>query len=111
MFKEEDLQKIYDKTEEVTGSVLSNRNRKRSNVYAKKIYCHIARQKGHTLQSIGGLAGLNHATVLYHCADTPYLLKQDEDFFKNYLKVQGRPTGENKTRDFFDLSIAKFLKK
>lgn len=106
-----ELEKIYNKVKEVTGIDIKTRNRKRQVIYAKKIYCAIARQKGHTFQSIGDYIGADHATVLWHCQDTPYLLKQDEQFMNNYLRVQGKPTEGKCERDYFDLSVALHLMK
>ena len=54
---------------------------------------------------------INHATVIWHCNDTEYLLKQDKVFYGNYLRVQGQPVEGKSERDYFDLAIANHLKR
>jgi chromosomal replication initiation ATPase DnaA len=100
------LESIYKKVKQVTEVDVRTKSRLRNNIYAKKIYCTIARQKGHTFKTIGDFIGIDHATVLWHCNDTKYLLKQDESFMNNYLRVQGKPVEGKICRDFFDMSVA-----
>ncbi len=107
----EELKKIINKVQEVTGVDIRTRSRKQNIVYAKKIYFHIARQKGYTFQEIGKEIKADHATVIWHCQDTPHLLKQDERFMNNYLRVQGKPVDGKVSREFFDLAIALHTKK
>lgn len=107
----QELDKIINKVKEVTGIDIQTKSRKQEIVYAKKIYFHIARQKGYSFQSIADKLNMNHATVIFHCYDTPYLLKQDKKFFNDYLRVQGKPVEGKCSRDYFDLSIANFYKK
>mgnify|MGYP005993807127 CR=1 FL=1 len=82
------LERIYNNVVNITGVEIKNKSRKRDIVYAKKIYCNLAREKGYTFKAIGEFIGLNHATVVWHNNDTPYLLKQDKEFMDNYLKVK-----------------------
>ena len=105
------LNTLINKVQIITGVDIRVKSRKRDVIYAKKIYYSIARQKGYTYDKIGSLLGADHATVLWHCADTPYLLKQDEHFMNNYLRVQGKPTNGKCERDFFDMAIALHTKK
>lgn len=102
----EKLQVLADRVMKVTGiDILNDKRRLRDIVYAKKIFYYCARKKLITFQQIADFMGANHATVIYHNTDTPYLLKQDSEFFSNYLRVQGRPQGISNSRMYFDLTI------
>ena len=45
---------------------ISSNSRKRNNVYAKRIYCKIARDLGYVFSNISGNINMNHATMIYH---------------------------------------------
>lgn len=60
------LQLIYNACCEVTELDLSKKTRQREYVYARMVYFHLARHKtNESLSKIGGLVGLNHATVMH----------------------------------------------
>ena len=107
----EQLEKIVSKIKDVTGVDIRTKKRQREIVYAKKIYCYVARQKGYGFKVIGDQINIDHATVMWHCNDTEYLLKQDKQFMNDYLRVQGKPTEGKCSRDYFDLSIAQYQRK
>ena len=108
----EQLTTIVERVERVTGvNVNRNKTRLQHIVYAKKLYCYSARQKNITFHEIANHIGMNHATVMWHCNDTEYLLKQDKVFYGNYLRVQGQPAEGKSERDYFDLAIAQHLKR
>ena len=107
----EQLEKIVSKIKDVTGIDIRTKKRQREIVYAKKMYCYIARQRGYGFQKIADQIGINHATVIWHCNDTEYLLKQDKQFMNDYLRVQGKPTEGKCSRDYFDLAIAQHERK
>lgn len=108
---EQELEKIVLKIKDVTGVDIRTRNRTRHIVNAKKIYCHVARQKGYTFSQIAKQISINHATVMWHCSDAEYLFRQDKKFFNDYLRVQGKPTEGKCERDYFDLNIARYYKR
>ena len=109
---QEQLSTIVNRVEKVTGiNVIGNKNRKQHIVYAKKLYCYSARKKNITFHEIADFIKINHATVIWHCNDTEYLLKQDKVFYGNYLRVQGQPAEGKSERDYFDLAIAQHLKR
>ena len=107
----EQLEKIVSKIKDVTGIDIRDKSRKQEIVFAKKIYCHIARQKGYIFKTIGDHVGINHATVIWHCNDAENLFSQDKMFYNNYLRVQGKPTEVKCSRDYFDLAIAQHEKR
>ncbi len=102
----ERLETIYNRVLKVTGvDIKADKRRLRDVVYAKKIFYYSARKKMITFQQIADFLGANHATVIHHNNDTPYLLKQDKIFFSNYLRVQGQPVEGKSSRLYFDLII------
>jgi chromosomal replication initiation ATPase DnaA len=102
----ERLEKLYNRVLVVTGIDIKNeKSRLQDVVYAKKIFYYCARKKMFTFHQIADFLKCNHATVIHHCRDTPYLLKQDPAFMTNYLRVQGQPIEGKSSRLYFDLMI------
>lgn len=103
---EQRLEKIKQRVLEVTGvDVTVEKRRFQEIIYAKKIFCTVARQKKATFHQIGDFLRCNHATVINHTKDFDYLCKFDDQVKKNYLRVMGMPQEGRLTRDFFDLSL------
>ena len=102
----EKLERLSQRVLNITGvDIKGDKRRLRDVVYAKKIFYYSARKKLITFQQIADFLGANHATVIHHNNDTPYLLKQDKEFFSNYLRVQGQPVEGKSSRMYFDLMI------
>lgn len=103
---QERLEKIQLRVIKVTGvDVVKEKRRFQEIVYAKKIFCTVARQKKATFHQIGDFMSCNHATVINHTKDFDYLCKFDENVRANYLRVMGMPVDGKLERDMFDLTI------
>jgi len=46
---------------------IATRSRKRKYVYARKVFCKLARETGATFKAIGNEINTNHDLVLFHC--------------------------------------------
>lgn len=102
----ENLEKIKNKVEKVTGvDVSTQKTRHADYINAKKIFSVLARKRGYTFQQIAAYLGLTHASVINHTKDFEFLLKYDPQLRENYLRVQGIPNPNSKSRDYFDLLI------
>jgi hypothetical protein len=102
----ERLEKIHKRVLEVTGvDVKKEKRRFQEIIYAKKIFCVVARQKRATYHQISDFLGNNHATCINHSKDFEYLCKTDDELKRNYLRVLGMPQEGKLTRDFFDLTL------
>ena len=70
---------MIDRIKELTGIDITDKTRKRNVVELKALYCYLMKQKGNTYTSIGKQIGLNHATIIHHYKEYPYIRKNRED--------------------------------
>ena len=106
-----ELDKIINRVNDVNCVDIRIKGRKKEVVYARKMYSHIAYQKGYSYTTIAERLNMTHASILHHRNDSEWLLENDEHFKSAYLLCQGKPVLKNIGRDFFDLSIAKYTQK
>lgn len=103
---EQRLERIKDRVLRVTGvDVTKEKRRFQEIIYAKKIFCVVARQKMATYLQISEFLDNNHATCINHVRDFEYICKTDEQLKRNYLRVLGMPVEGKIERDFFDMTI------
>lgn len=103
---EQRLEKIRERVLKVTGvDVVTEKRRFQEIIYAKKIFCTVARQKMATYHQIGNFLRMNHASCINHTKDFDYLCKFDEQVKRNYLRVLGMPQEGKMSRDYFELSL------
>lgn len=103
---EEQLEKISSRVLDVTGvNVREEKRRLREIVYAKKLFCVVARKYNVTYQQMADFLGNNHATCINHTRDFEYLCKFDPQLNSNYLRVLGMPQEGKLSRDMFDLTL------
>lgn len=106
-----ELINLIEKVNKVNGVDIRIKGRERDVVYAKKMYFHIAYQRGNSLHKIARTLNMNHASVLHHKNDTEWLLANDVNFKNKYLRCQGKPVEGKCSRDYFDLMIAQHEKR
>ena len=61
------LDKLKLAVDEKFGLDIATRSRKRKYVYARKVFCKLARETGATFQAIGDEINTKHDLVLFHC--------------------------------------------
>ena len=61
------LDKLKLAVDKKFGLDISTRSRKRKYVYARKVFCKLARETGATFKAIGNEINTNHDLVLFHC--------------------------------------------
>ena len=61
------LDKLKLAVDEKFGLDIATRSRKRKYVYARKVFCKLARETGATFKAIGNEINTNHDLVLFHC--------------------------------------------
>lgn len=64
--------------------------RYRNVIDARKVYSYILRENGYTYSQIARFMLKNHATVMHHCKDAPYLLECDAELKEKYLLCKSR---------------------
>ena len=64
--------------------------RYRNVIDARKVYSYILRENGYTYSDIARFMLKNHATILHHCKDAPYLLECDAELKEKYLLCKSR---------------------
>lgn len=78
----EELKKIVN---DVFFTDLSESNRKRQVVDARRVYSKILRDRGYTFESIGKTLKLNHATILHYTKSIDNIITYDVDFREKYI--------------------------
>lgn len=73
--------------EDFYGFDLSEKTRRRENVYAKKVFSKIARDLHHTWQNIGDAVDCNHATMLHHYNSFHVVDQYDKEVYVKCMKV------------------------
>jgi hypothetical protein len=58
---------------------ISIKSRKRKYVYARKVFCKLARDTGATYKTIGQQINTNHDLVLFHCKSIDVIEYKDKD--------------------------------
>ena len=83
------LTKIKEIVDEMVGFDISTKRRQRHLVYARFIYCKIAKQENPllTVAIIGKSIKRDHATVLHALKNVDYVLAQDKDILKQYHRI------------------------
>ena len=104
------LKELKERVEFVTQVSIDTKARQRAIVYAKKLFCYIARERGHTFDAIGKAINHHHATIIFHNQDTEWLLKNDKDFYNKYLRIVGKPESGVNSRDMFDLYVGRYAR-
>ena len=61
------LDKLKKAVDKKFGLDIATRSRKRKYVYARKVFCKLARETGATFKAIGNEINTNHDLVLFHC--------------------------------------------
>jgi hypothetical protein len=61
------LDKLKLAVDKKFGLDIATRSRKRKYVYARKVFCKLARETGATFKAIGNEINTNHDLVLFHC--------------------------------------------
>ena len=61
------LDKLKKAVDKKFGLDIATRSRKRKYVYARKVFCKLARETGATFQAIGNEINTKHDLVLFHC--------------------------------------------
>jgi len=61
------LDKLKKEVDKKFGLDIATRSRKRKYVYARKVFCKLARETGATFKAIGNEINTNHDLVLFHC--------------------------------------------
>ena len=85
--KEIELYKLRELVEGFYEFDISQGGRQQDLIYARKVYCKLARDNRHTFQSIGDSIGMNHATILYHYNSFETVLPYDMEVYEKCLKV------------------------
>ena len=83
------LTKIKEIVDEMVGFDISTKRRQRHLVYARFLYCKIAKQENPllTVAVIGKSIKRDHATVLHALKNVDYVLEQDKDILKLYHRI------------------------
>ena len=81
---------LYGIVTEVFRDDILDSRRYRNLVDARKVYSHIVRQSGYPYSDIGRYMKKNHATVMHHCTDAPYIIKSDPELKQKYLLCRSR---------------------
>jgi hypothetical protein len=82
-----ELQRLKTLVEEFYGFEISKGGRKREYVYAKKVYSKIARDHGHTFNSISESLGHTHATILFYYKTFHSIKDFDLNIYGEIIKV------------------------
>ena len=84
------LDKLKKAVDKKFGLDIATRSRKRKYVYARKVFCKLARETGATFQAIGDEINTKHDLVLFHCNTIDvieYQYKDKHDELINELKL------------------------
>ena len=81
---------LYGIVAEVFEDDILHGRRYRNVIDARKVYSYILRENGYTYSQIARFMLKNHATVMHHCKDAPYLLECDVELKEKYLLCKSR---------------------
>ncbi|MDB4158024.1 hypothetical protein N9609_00885 [bacterium] len=85
---------------------LDENSRKRKYVYAKKVFCKLARDTGATFKTIGNEINTKHCNVLFHVNSVDVIGYEDKDKHDELIDELGLDF----SKPFFDIEKAKIKK-
>jgi hypothetical protein len=68
------------------GFDITQRVRQRQYSYARKVYCKLAKEVGHTLQLLGSKVGISHDCAIYHVRTFDTITHRDKVIFNKIVK-------------------------
>jgi hypothetical protein len=80
------LEELIKELNNLYGFDITKRVRKRQYSYARKVYCKLAKELGHTLQMFGGKVGISHDCALYHIRTFEAITHNDKIIFNTIVK-------------------------
>lgn len=80
------LDELIKELNNLYGFDITQRVRQRQYSYARKVYCKLAKEAGHTLQLLGSKVGISHDCVLYHNRTFNTVTHSDKVIFNKIVR-------------------------
>ena len=80
------LDELIKELNNLYGFDITQRVRQRQYSYARKVYCKLAKEVGHTLQLLGSKVGISHDCVLYHNRTFNTVTHSDKVIFNKIVR-------------------------
>ena len=80
------LDELIKELNTLYGFDITQRVRQRQYSYARKVYCKLAKEAGHTLQFLGGKIGVSHDCAIYHVRTFDTITHSDKVIFNKIVR-------------------------